>query len=64
MVAIGDKVRVSLKPGSMSKVANKTRWTIKAVTDDVIVAIPDGAPVVMPEAGFAYRSTRWPINLR
>nr|WP_321445165.1 hypothetical protein [uncultured Cohaesibacter sp.] len=53
MVAIGDKVRVSLKPGSMSKVANKTRWTIKAVNDDVIVAIPDGAPVVMPEAGFA-----------
>ncbi len=53
MVAIGDKVRVSLKPGSMSKDANKTRWTIKAVNDDVVVATPDGAPVVMPEAGFA-----------
>ncbi|WP_114010058.1 SEL1-like repeat protein [Cohaesibacter intestini] len=53
MVAIGDKVRVSVTPDTMSKEVNKTRWTVKALNGDVIVAIPDGTPIVMPEPGFA-----------
>jgi len=53
MVAIGDKVRVSLTSDTMSEEVNKTRWTVKALNGNVIVAIPDGTPIVMPEPGFA-----------